>query len=347
MSPIRTAFALLFAFCILVASGVAAEVSLRTMSFNVRYAGTFSDLLGENGWYNVANPVDSRAQRVIQTIRDYDPDIVGTQEVLSFQLTDLTGQTLAGGLSDYGYYGIGREDGVSAGEHAAIFWRADRFTQLDAGTFWLSPTPEVAGSIYPGAGTTRIASWVVLNDQQSGQELFVLNTHWDNVSSAANLYSANLMRQRLPELAQGRPILLTGDLNATESSNAVRTLLGLNDPAGLQLADAYREVFPTLSGNERTFHGYGGGTSGSRIDFILHSEELTPTAAAIIRTSYGGKYPSDHYPVTADFTLAVVPEPASMGLLLSGAILLVIVQQRRCRRVRLADKNRCWLDRAC
>jgi endonuclease/exonuclease/phosphatase family metal-dependent hydrolase len=297
------------------------------MSFNVRYAGTFSDLVGPDGWYNFANPAESRAQRVIQTIRNYNPDILGTQEVLSIQLDDLSGATLANGLTDYGYYGIGREDGVSAGEHSAIFWRADRFTQLDAGTFWLSPTPEVAGSIYPGAGTTRIASWVVLNDLQSGQELFVLNTHWDNVSSAANLYSANLIRERLPELADGRPILLTGDLNSTESSNSVVALRGVNDPAGLQLGDAYREV-NSLSSNERTFHGYGGGTSGSRIDFILHTAELTPTAASIVRTSYGGKYPSDHYPVTADFTLAVVPEPASVVLFLTGAILLVVVRRR-------------------
>lgn len=332
MSIIRTAFALVLALCAAAAPGFAAEVSLRTMSFNVRYAGTADDLFGSNGWYNLAKPAESRAQRAIQIIRDYNPDILGTQEVLSFQLTDLTGQTLASGLSDYGYYGIGREDGVIAGEHSAIFWRADRFSKLDAGTFWLSQTPEVAGSIYPGAGTTRVASWVVLADHLSGQELFVLDTHWDNVSNAANLYSANLIRQRLPELADGRPILLTGDLNSGESSSAVRTLLGLNNPAGLQLGDAYREIFPTPSSNERTFHSYGGGTSGSRIDFIMHSEELTPTGAAIVRTSYGGKYPSDHYPVTADFTLAVVPEPASVGLLLTGAISLAIVRRKFCRR---------------
>lgn len=328
MSTIRCAFAWCVVFCALTAPGLAAEVSLRTMSFNIRYAGTGADLFGTNGWYSPASPANARSQKVLQTIRSYNPDILGTQEVLGIQLGDLTGQTLANGLSDYGYYGIGREDGVSAGEHSAIFWRADRFTQLDAGTFWLSQTPEVAGSIYPGAGTTRIASWVVLNDLQSGQELFVLNTHWDNVSGAANLYSANLIRQRLPELSGGRPILLTGDLNSTESANAVRTLRGVNDPAGLQLGDSYREV-NAPSGNELTFHGYNGGTSGSRIDFILHSDELSPTAASIIRTSYGGKYPSDHYPVTADFTLAVVPEPSSVGLFVLGTILLLIVRYRR------------------
>ena len=83
------------------------------------------------------------------------------------------------------------------------------------------------------------------------------------------------------------------------------------------------------TGSELTFHNYNGGTSGSRIDFILHTDELTPTAASIIRTSYGGKYPSDHYPVTADFVLAVVPEPSSVALFMVGAIVLVFFRRRR------------------
>jgi endonuclease/exonuclease/phosphatase family metal-dependent hydrolase len=329
MCTIRNLLVLLAALCVSISATFAAEVSLRTMTFNVRYAGTVDDLFGNNGWYNLANPADSRAEKAIQIVRDYNPDILGTQELLDFQLYGMSGELLASGLSDYDYYAVGREDGVHAGEHAAIFWRADRFTQLDAGTFWLTPTPEVPGSIYPGAGTTRIASWVVLEDHLSGQELFVLDTHWDNVSGAANLYSANLIRERLPELADGRPILLTGDLNSTQSSSAVQTLLGLNDPSGIQLGDAFREV-NAPSSNELTFHNYGGGTVGSRIDFILHTDELTPTAASIVRTSYDGKYPSDHYPVTAEFTLAVVPEPGSLVLLLSGAVLLLVVRRRIC-----------------
>ena len=47
------------------------------------------------------------------------------------------------------------------------------------------------------------------------------------------------------------------------------------------------------------FNGFKGGTVGSRIDFIFHTADFTATAAAIDRTSRAGRYPSDHYPVTA------------------------------------------------
>jgi endonuclease/exonuclease/phosphatase family metal-dependent hydrolase len=305
----------------------AAEVSLRTMSFNVRYAGTVDDQLSGNGWFN-SDPSASRAQKAVQVIRDYGPDILGTQEALSFQLQSLPGQDLASGLADYGYYGVGRENGIAQGEYAAIFYRSDRFTRVDAGTFWLSPTPDVP-SIYPGAGTIRIASWVKLDDHLSGQQIFVLNTHLDNVSNTANVYSANLIRDRLPGLAGDAPIVLTGDMNSTETSSVVRTLLGLNDPGEFQLGDAFREVHPTVGSNERTYHAYSGGTSGSRIDFILHSDALTPTGAAIVRTTYGGRYPSDHYPVTAEFTLAVVPEPTGVALLVVGGVLLLVARKVR------------------
>jgi endonuclease/exonuclease/phosphatase family metal-dependent hydrolase len=328
-------------FCFLASvSMVSAEtVPLRAMSFNVRYAGTTEDVIGTNGWYNLTTPSAGRVYKAIQVIRDNAPDIIGTQEALDVQIKDLTGQTLAAGLTDYGYYGVGRTNGVAAGEYAAIFYKADRFTQLNAGTFWLSPTPDVAGSIYPGAGSIRIASWVLLDDHLSHQQLFVLNTHMDNVGDTANNYAANLIRQRLPGLAGNAPILLTGDMNSTASSTVVRTLMGLNDPTGLQLGDAYREVHPVVQSNEATYHAYTGNTGGSRIDFTLHTSELTPVAAEIVRTSYNGKYPSDHFPVTAQFTMAVVPEPATSVLLATGAVVVWSYGRRTRRSARMCAKS--------
>lgn len=300
------------------APAAAAEVSLRTMSFNTRYAGTADALFGENGWYNFADASQARNLKAIQVVKDYAPDILGTQELLYFQLDDFSGATLDAGLTDYDYYGIGREDGVQQGEFAAIFYLRDRFTQLDSGTFWLSETPEVVGSKYPGAGSIRIASWVVLEDHASGQELFVLNTHFDNSSSAARSYAAGLIRDRLPSLAGDLPTLVMGDMNTTETSSVLSTLRGVGDPDFPELEDAYRVVHPVKQSNEATFHNFTGSTGGSRIDFILNSDDFTPQDASIIRTSYDGKYPSDHYPVTADFTLALVPEPSSFALLSLG-----------------------------
>jgi hypothetical protein len=113
--------------------------------------------------------------------------------------------------------------------------------------------------------------------------------------------------------------------------------MGLNDPSGLQLGDAYREVHPVIQPNEATFHAYTGSTGGSRIDFTLHSAELTPVDAEILHTSYDGKYPSDHFPVTAEFTVAVIPEPATNVLLAIGAVALWFY----CRREFVDQHARC------
>jgi endonuclease/exonuclease/phosphatase family metal-dependent hydrolase len=89
-----------------------------------------------------------------------------------------------------------------------------------------------------------------------------------------------------------------GDLNSKEDSKAYSTLIAA-DGSGRKLADSYRVLHPQRSTEEATFDDWKGTVKGSRIDFILHTEEFTPTAAEIVRTNYDGHWPSDHYPVTA------------------------------------------------
>ena len=84
---------------------------------------------------------DSRKDRAANAIRFYDVDILGTQEVLHNQLEDLKQR-----LPEYGVIGVGREDGKEKGEYSALWYKKDRFNLLDSGYFWLSETPEVAGS---------------------------------------------------------------------------------------------------------------------------------------------------------------------------------------------------------
>ena len=108
-----------------------------------------------------------------------------------------------------------------------------------------------------------------------------------------------LARKRLAELAEGLPTIVMGDLNAGERSQEVRTLRGGGDVPGRVLTDSYRKIYPERKSDEASYGGWVGRMEGNRIDFILHTDEFTPKAAAIDRTSYDGLWPSDHYPVTA------------------------------------------------
>ncbi len=266
---------------------------LRVMSFNIRFSiAGHSEDLAENNWNDAEHP---RRERSIRVIREAAPDLLGVQEARDQQIEDLKKA-----LPEYAFYGIGRDDGKTAGEFSGIFYRRDRFTRKDAGSFWLSATPEKPGTSFytvPNA-VPRIASWVRLLDANTGHELVLLNQHWDHIDATARKKSAALVRQRLATIARGVPLIVTGDLNSKEDTPAFITLVG-PDESGRKLADSYRELHPQRSSDEASFDDWKGTLKGSRIDFILHTDEFTPIAAGIIRTNYDGRWPSDHYPVTA------------------------------------------------
>ncbi|MDR0901323.1 MAG: hypothetical protein LBM92_00945, partial [Opitutaceae bacterium] len=58
----------------------------------------------------------------------------------------------------------------------AIAFSTARFEKKAGGGFWLSDTPEVPGSHFPGS-SNRLANWVLLRDKLTGREFKVWNTH--------------------------------------------------------------------------------------------------------------------------------------------------------------------------
>ncbi|MFZ4629211.1 MAG: endonuclease/exonuclease/phosphatase family protein, partial [Blastocatellia bacterium] len=130
-------------------SGQSAQSSrtVRVMSYNIRY-GTAND--GENHW-------DKRRTFLVDTIRQFDPDLLGTQETLGFQR-----DYLAEALPGYETLGVGRDDGAEKGEMTALYFKRERFEKLDGGHFWLSETPEIPASKSWDAALTRMATWVRL-----------------------------------------------------------------------------------------------------------------------------------------------------------------------------------------
>ncbi len=300
--------ALVMALSVIFAAGsIAVGAPIKVMSFNIRADFDFGTPTNSSeAW--IALSGNHRRNLVTTLVNQQSPDILGVQEAFRNQVVDLQSA-----MPGYSFYGIGRNDGVNFGEHSAIYYRSDRFARVNQGTFWLSNSPGTVGSVFPGAATIRIASWAILTDHANAdQQYFVLDTHWDHVSQDARLHSANLIRQQIGALAGGRPLIVMGDMNAIETNPAITNLLGANDPGGLQLMDSYREAIPVRSPNEATFHGYSGSPAGSRIDYILHSDFFRATEAAIVRTNFNGRYPSDHFPVTA--VLEPIPEPASWQL---------------------------------
>ncbi len=260
---------------------------VRVMSYNVRYA-TAPD--GDNHW-------DKRKALLAETVKAFDPDLLGTQETLAVQR-----DYLAEKLPRHVAFGVGRDDGKEKGEMMAVYWRKDRFEKLDAGHFWLSDSPERPGVKGWDAAHPRMVTWVKLKDlkQPDAKPVLWMNTHLDNKGKKARVEGAKVIRECLEKLGTGCSLVVTGDFNAAEGSEPYQAVFGKLGERESPLVDAFRVAHPKKGDNEGTASGFkASATGGSRIDWIGCSKDWTVRKAEIDRTSRDGRTPSDHFAVTA------------------------------------------------
>ncbi len=266
-------------------SGGVEAAPLRVMSFNVRNSNAKD---GENAWAK-------RTELFFGTIQRFQPDLIGFQEVLADQFDEITGRMKA-----YAFSGVAREDGQRRGEWALIGFRKDRFTEAGHGDFWLSERPDEIGSKSWDAALPRICSWVRLRENATGREFVYANTHFDHIGVMARQHSSRLLTTRLSASAAGRPVVLTGDFNISEDNPAYAVLVRPEPGDLIRWIDSYREVHPNRMPTEASFHGFKGGVTGSRIDFIFHTTHFAANAATIEQApAQDGRWASDHYAVTA------------------------------------------------
>lgn len=270
----------LLVLSVLTLAGVPAP-DVTVMSFNIRY-GTARD--GDNAWAH-------RRGLLLKTIATQDPDILGLQEALRFQLDEI-----GAAFPVYAELGVGRDDGAAAGEYAAVLVRRDRFAVEASGTFWLSDTPEVAGSTSWGNRITRVCTWAVLTDRSTDRRFAVFVTHLDHESQPSRERGTTLILERIGAVAAGLPVLVLGDFNVGEDNAALAPLRA----AGF--VDTYRAVDADPAG-DGTFSRFQGDSTGAKIDYIWARGGWTVQGADILRRRAGARDPSDHFPVTARLRL--------------------------------------------
>jgi len=266
---------------------------LRVVSFNIRN-GLACD--GRDSW-------PFRRDRVAQTLRRLDGDLLGLQEVYLFQQRHLLDR-----LPGYGVVGEGRRCEGRFGERCPIFFRRDRLRLLDWRSHRLprSSPPRIATS----------ARFALVEDAGNQPPevppvtFQVFNLHLDHRSPETRRAQAAAVLGFAQQLV---PALILGDLNETPAGPALRLLLGngLNDAlAGL----------PAEGARAATYHGFTGALAGRRIDHILISSHWEVERAEVVRgprvSSAGsdsfppGSFPSDHWPILADLRLNAGDNPA-------------------------------------
>lgn len=255
---------------------------LRVLSFNIRY-GSAQD--GPDAW-------EHRRYQVRLAIRDARADLVGLQECEAFQADELDAA-----FRNYALIGAGRDDGDRAGEMCAVMVKTARFEILESGHVWLSENPDRPGPPAWDAACPRMLTWVRLADRYCEPDTFVFaNTHLDHVGEEARRKGARLIRERLAEVADGVPVILTGDFNTpAETSEPWRSL------AAAPLRDVWLAADRIdLPRDADTFHGFDGAGERGRIDWILAHEAWRVMWADLDVKARGGRWPSDHFPVLSE-----------------------------------------------
>lgn len=295
MTP-RMATPLAFRVCLLACACALATVAtaqqqeprpVSLMSFNIRYA---TDRDGENRW-------TARRGMLFDLLRKESPDIIGVQEALDGQLSDIIRA-----VNGYTVVGVGRDDGKAAGEYSAILFKSPRFRVAQSGTFWLSATPEIVASRTWGNRIPRICSWARLIGD-GGRAFWVYNVHLDHESQESREQSVQLLLQRIRSRSPANePVIVTGDFNVEEGNVALEPLLG-NANANPPFIDTFRKLHPneTDVGTYTAFEF--GRTKGAKIDYVLVEPGTEVIRAGILRYSRNRRYPSDHFPVVATVRL--------------------------------------------
>jgi len=293
------------------------DFTLRVMTFNLLTATK----------KRRSHPWRLRKRNIAKIFDNLKPDVVGTQEANYQQLLDL-----AELLPDYEFVGEGNlgRDQVHSEEnwYCATFFRKNRVRPVlkPCGnhanhTEWLSPTPEVPASQFHLGTRPRLVTWNTFELVSSGRQFVFGTTHLEAINSGHRQKSTRQLRefvsQKVAEMGPETPVFLTGDFNAVSSSPEIRAMSAEEGEGSTPLYDAwaesYTEAEPHCGG---TFRGLGLRDKVShrilgprRIDYVFFRPRLA--IRSIDRISFEGlehresAVPSDHYPVIAEFSLAV------------------------------------------
>lgn len=257
---------------------------LRVMSFNVR---TPVDTEPGRRW-------DDRRDAMVSLLREQHPAVFGTQELVQKQADYLVAH-----LPGYRWFGKDRRGG-SGDEHMGVFYDSTQLTVVESGDFWLSDTPDVAGSITWGNLMPRMVTWALFQRQADGKRFYLLNTHlpYRDEDEPRRVLGAKLITKRLAALPKDVPVVVTGDFNSEPGSTTYQAFTAALDDA--------RKLAGQVDGPRLTFHDFSGKPT-VELDWIL-VRGFKVDRFQTLDDAPGGVLPSDHYPVQVELRFPTAPK---------------------------------------
>ena len=255
--------------------------SIKCISYNIRL-DTSND--GLDQWEN-------RKESVVSFLIDENPDFIGIQEALWNQV-----HYLSENMPDYDFVGVGRDDGIVAGEAMIILFKKTTFTLKNYNTSWLSETPNIPSRGWDAA-CNRTLTTAIFN-QENGRDIAIFNTHFDHIGEKARSESIQLIQNAISMIPSNVPYVLMGDFNFEPSNPLYKELVTLGRDAY-----SYAPIRTTIQdGTFNKFRLIGDHTK--RIDYIIYDPNNLILQEYNVPNpmTRGLRHSSDHFPIIAKFS---------------------------------------------
>jgi endonuclease/exonuclease/phosphatase family metal-dependent hydrolase len=249
---------------------------IKVMSYNIRLS---SGTIKADSIYHW----EHRKQASLNLMHEENPTVFGLQEACPDQM-----DYMVENLPEYGYIGVGRDDGKRKGEFMSIFYKKEEVEFIDGGTFWLSETPDEVSKGWDAA-CFRTCTWAILKKKDTGKKFVYMNTHLDHMGKVAREESIKLIVERAEKLTGGKlPVFITADFNSP-TSNAIFK------PMQEAMLDARVEA--PVTDDRGTLNCWGTTPPGVVIDHVFYRGAEAQKFEVLRDKDYGAPYVSDHYPV--------------------------------------------------
>ena len=253
--------------------------------------------------YSIAN----RFGKVASLIAAEDSDILLLQEASAGFLS--AANSVLSGYEYFGYcnkcrFSIPAFTGGSSScyhELSPVVWKSAKYMLVDSGALFTDEMIAAAHTDdYP-----RAINWVVLRDKDTGKDLLVMNYHAapdkdgknnEGVRNAA----AQIVMEKLDQLCQEHgniPAVFGGDMNATESSVAYKTMV-----------QTVRDIRTTINpGAPGSYNAWDRTDPGkfARGDYLFMTENVNASSFVVITSDVDadtGLHISDHSPIMAQIS---------------------------------------------
>lgn len=269
------------------AEGMRAGGSVRVMSYNLDADTTTAG---------------KRAPGMLAVILACDPDSIGVQEARSVWANQFRRK-----LTGYSRIGVSADGENPTGDPFGtyIYYKTDKYTVIDSGTFWLSRTPDEPSRYSDTVDCNRTCCWAILEDKATGFRYVHLNSHLDWMDTAATAYQMEMIRKQIRIFEDmGLPVFATGDYNTDEDSPVYRLMLTEES-----IADAKYVAAETMSMGTYPHYGDYDVTKQKPIDFCFVTRNLmTVTRYRVVDEKYEGEYISDHFGLLVEATIPELPD---------------------------------------